>query len=91
MSYYNNKTYLLFLPLLESAVDELAFCVNVVMASPSFLPWLVQDSKFISTPEGETQRGYTAAKNLLAMQEPQDPWVRKIPWRRVVWEAYTPS
>lgn len=28
------------------------------MASPSFLPWLVQDSKFISTPEGETQRGY---------------------------------
>ena len=25
--------------------------------------------------------GGSAAKNLLAMQEPQDPWVRKISWR----------
>lgn len=29
----SNQTYLLFLPLRESAADELAFCVNVVMSA----------------------------------------------------------
>lgn len=31
--YRNNPTYLLFLPLRESAADEAAFCVNVVMSA----------------------------------------------------------